>query len=87
MLRKLLLQLLLLALPFITYFAYVKLSRRVGQGQGPWHGAPWFWLIVSGLVLSIIGALALITLGGAEPGAKYVPPDWKGGKVIPGHFD
>jgi len=87
MLRKLLLQLLLLALPFITYFLYVKLTRRLGKGESPWQGAPWFWLLSCGLVLSIIGAVALAVTSGYPPDTHYVPSTMKGGVIVPGRFE
>ena len=87
MVRKLLLQFLLLALPFVAYFIYLKLSGRGEGGESPWRGAPWFWLVCSGLALSIAGAVALAVTSGSPPGSKYVPSVTKDGEIVPGHFE
>ena len=84
MTRKLLLQLFLLALPFITYFIYVKLSRRQGD---TWTGSPWFWLVASGLSLAAAGAVVLALGFGGDPGDTYVSPTMKDGVVVPGRFE
>lgn len=87
MVRKLLLQFLLLALPFIAYLVYVTLSRRAKGSGSAWQGAPWFWLFSSGLTLSIIGAVILAVISGSPPEAHYVPSVTKDGKIVPGRFE
>lgn len=87
MVRKLLLQFLLLALPFITYFIYVKLSRRTEKGESPWQGAPWFWLLSGGLALSIAGAVGLAVTSGSPPDARYVPSELQEGEIVPGRLE
>jgi len=86
MARKLLLQLFLLALPFITYYIYARLARRAAAKGGTWTGAPWFWLTASGLGLSIAGAVVLAVGFGGSPGDAYVSATMKDGAVVPGHF-
>jgi hypothetical protein len=83
--RLLLLQLLLIALPFIVYFAAMWIGRRtVGRGARP--AVPWFALLSSGLALSLAAALAMALGFGGESSGNYVAATVKDGTVVPGHF-
>ena len=48
------------------------------------QAGPWFWLVVSGIVLV---AAVMIWAGlsqGSDPGKVYVPPRFEGGRILPG---
>jgi hypothetical protein len=87
MARKILLDLFLLALPFLIYIAYVKLGRRAQAEGGIWTGAPWFWLFSSGLMLTIAAAVLLVVFDGSEPGSAYLPAVVEDGRIVPGRFE
>ena len=72
-------------LPFALYFGYVYVMRRSGA-RAPIK-LPWPWLLGTGVALAALVVAALTLLGGAEPGALYVPPQTEDGKIIPGHFE
>ncbi len=72
-------------LPFAVYLGYVYVMRRTGA-KGPVK-LPWPWLLGSGVALAALVVGALTLLGGAEPGALYIPPHAVDGQIIPGHFE
>jgi uncharacterized membrane protein YedE/YeeE len=87
MIRIILVNLLFLLLPLIIYFAYVLLRQSGEPEHGIVTNAPIFWLLAGGVGLMLI---AIVTLGrweGGEPGKTYVPPQFKDGVVIPGHYE
>ncbi len=86
MLRKILLDIFLLALPFMVYAAYVKFGRKAQAEGGIWTGAPWFWLASSGLALTIVAAVLLVVFDGSEPGSPYLPAEVEDGEIVPGRF-
>lgn len=85
MLRVILFMLLLFALPFAAYAAWVWL-RRQPLGGGVFDDAPNLWLAVAGLVFAIAGFLAFADFdrGGTE--GVYVPPHMEDGKIVPGRL-
>ncbi|HXV25405.1 MAG TPA: DUF6111 family protein [Alphaproteobacteria bacterium] len=72
-----------LLLPSAIYFAYVFLAR---EGPRDGQAAPWFWLLASGLALSVAALIVLSNLEGAEPGSVYHPPREVDGRIEPGFF-
>jgi len=89
MIRVILINLLLLLLPFIIYFAYVYLIGR-GQGRGqnePITMTPLVVLFAIGLVL-MMGAVAyFIQFETGQPGQSYVPPQVEDGVLQPGRLE
>ena len=77
-----------LLLPTILYVLWLVASQRLRLADpAPWRALPWPWLAGAGVLLAaamlyIIGA----RIGGAHQGV-YVPPQWIGGKIIPGHVE
>ena len=84
---KTLFSLILIALPFVTYAIYVSAVRRSEARGEAWRQAPWYWLVSSGLILSIVGTVLLISFSGSEPGSTYIPSEIKDGKIVPGRFE
>ena len=71
-----------LGLPFVAYFAYMKLARRKqaleAAGQLPaWQALPWTWLIVASVLLLVV-TLVVLRFTGIDPDA------WIGGKSVIG---
>ena len=85
MLRLLLERGLLLALPFVAWFAWREVAKRTGRPMG---STPWPWLFVVGVVLM---ALSLMITAISHPDNRdqiYVPAVTSpNGEVTPGHFD
>ena len=85
---RILLHLLLMALPLLLWFAYVRARRRTeAQGQ-TWSDAPILALLAGGFAMS---ALALFLIGAFEsapPGSKYLPAYTnEKGELVPGRFE
>lgn len=61
MIRSLIQLLAIFLLPFLLYAAYFLVMRartKPGQDRPTWEDGPWFWLVVSGLVLALLGFIA-----------------------------
>ena len=84
MIRVIVQQLLLFALPFIGYFLYRALASR---GQGFLSDTPWLILTITGLVFGLLAMLSLGIMEQGQPGGVYVPPRVEDGQIIPGHVD
>ncbi len=69
--------------PFVAYFTWVWLMKKFGAERDWKH--PWHWLFVAGTVclLAVLGSFAI--MGGAPAGSIYVPPEFKDGRIVPGH--
>lgn len=90
MLRVIIQNLLLLALPTALYFAYTAVARSraaaAGQVKPGWEQGPWFWLAVAGVGLMALSLASLALLGDHETTGVYIPPHVEGGKIIPGRL-
>lgn len=84
MIRVVIQQVLLFALPFIGFFLYRFL---VGRGKEFINDTPWFVLTLTGLGLSVIALIALGLVEQGEPGGVYVPPSYQDGKILPGYVE
>lgn len=58
MIRVVLLNLLLLFLPTILYFAYGYVMRQLQPEDKPVPDAPFVWLVLAGAVLMVVGLLS-----------------------------
>ena len=88
MTRTLLQYVLPLLLPTLVFVGWVLLTRGASTKgvMARISSGPWFWLIVTGCVLTG-GLLVTVALtGGAEPGTTYVAPHIQGEGVVPGQF-
>ncbi|HEY0104680.1 MAG TPA: DUF6111 family protein [Rhizomicrobium sp.] len=83
MTRTILERLLLFALPFVAYGAYLLLARLRPQPVGRRH--PWMLLIIAGLVLVAASFLAWGFTEGEPTVGTYVAPHVVNGKVVPGY--
>ena len=62
MARVLLVSLILLAVPFAGYAAYVRIVR--GETQNIWRDAPIVLLAVAGVAVAVIGLIGMMSLTG-----------------------
>ena len=79
MLRLAFLDVLLFLLPFAAYGIYLY-AARAGL-------APALRLVAVGLGLAVIGLVLLGIFGGERGQGRYVPAQYRDGKLIPGHFE
>jgi hypothetical protein len=86
MLRIALIDILMFALPFLIYGAYVFATRSATPAT-LWQGAPIAWLAAAGGALLLITMATLISFSGGKPGGTYHPPSFQNGAVKPGEID
>lgn len=80
-----------LLLPTLVFVGWIALTRKPGQSPNDMlvrlQDGPWFWLVVCGFALMLAG-LAVLGLGqGSDPGGTYHPPQYEGGRVVPGYVE
>jgi ABC-type Na+ efflux pump permease subunit len=93
--RVLLQYLLPLLLPTLLYLLWWgTIGRRkatVSGGGATLSQGPWFWLILGGGLLLAASLVYTALVAGVPTGAgseeRYVPPQLKDGRVVPGHFE
>lgn len=88
MIRIILIDLALLALPFAAYAAWLWFARRDPLAGSSWQDAPFVWLIAVALVMMILALVLLTDLTG-EPadGGSYIAPHVEDGRIVPGRFE
>nr|WP_321443781.1 DUF6111 family protein [uncultured Cohaesibacter sp.] len=84
MIRILITQIILFLLPFLLYAGYLFLTRKLNRQA--WIDAPRYWLIMAGLVCTLIGFLFLSQIDNNPPGETYIPAHIENGEVVPGEF-
>lgn len=89
MLRIVLIQLLLFAIPFIVWALYVLMvQRRSLAAGGAFNDAPIAWLLGAGTAMVAAGLVYLAVFSGTPAGeGQYVPPRLEDGRIIPGHIE
>ncbi len=85
MIRIILVNLLLLLLPFILYFAYVYLVK--GKTSEPLQTAPLFALFAIGLIMMMGAVIYFIQFETGQPGQAYSPPVFRDGVIQPGQLE
>lgn len=74
--------------PLLVYWLWLRVVGRKAVAAGKpaplFVEGPWYWMVISSLVIAII---CFILLGSASEGEKgqYEPPHMENGQVIPGH--
>jgi len=87
MIRVILINLFLLLLPFLIYFAYVYLVKGADDKNEPVTFTPLIILFAIGLVL-MMGAVAyFIQFESGKPGQRYIPPTVENGVLKPGRLE
>ena len=87
MLKKLLMVVLPVVLPFLLYWIGLKIAqRRRADGEAPgWERTPWFLLSFCSGALLVASLLYYRFTSGLEPGTELVPPSFVDGEVVPSH--
>jgi Family of unknown function (DUF6111) len=85
MIRVLAVRVLLFAVPFAIYGAYLLVSRA--RSIVPTHDTPWTALFISGLALVVASFIYVGLTEGESTQGRYVPPHVVNGKVVPGHVE
>jgi len=86
MLRIALIDILLFALPFLVYGAYMVWVKGAPPGT-LLQSAPIFWLLAAGFGLLFVTMATLVQFSGGERGGTYHPPAIEDGKIKPGGID
>lgn len=86
MLRIALIDILLFALPFLIYAAYVIWVK----GSTPatmWQGAPIGWLVTAGFALLLVAMVTLVQFSGGDRDGTYQPSVLEDGKIKPSSIE
>lgn len=83
MLRIVLINILLFALPFLIYAAFMVWVKGVAPSNVT-RSAPILWLLVAGFVCLFVGIVALVEFSGGERGGTYRPSVIQDGAIKPG---
>ncbi len=74
-------------LPLLVYGVWMMYVRRSALKRGDpaphFREGPWFWAVVTSLVLGIVILLATGLSHGENKG-DYVPPHMENGEIVPG---
>ena len=87
MIRVILINLLLLLLPTVIYFAYIYIRRNRSPDAEVMADAPIFWLLASGAALCVLVLIYFVDWTGNVPGGRYIPPHYEDGVVVPGRVE
>ncbi|MEJ0041187.1 MAG: DUF6111 family protein [Rhizomicrobium sp.] len=83
MTRSILERVLLFAVPFLLYGAYLLLLRLRPPVNRP--VTPWTWLTIAGMLLVALSFLVVGFLEGEPITGLYVAPHVVNGKIVPGY--
>ncbi|MDB5462197.1 MAG: hypothetical protein JWP23_586 [Phenylobacterium sp.] len=85
LLRVVLLRLLLIAVPFVIWFAWRAWARRSGREMG---STPYAWLFAAGALLVGLSLVGTVIFHPDNRHERYVPGEvTAGGAVTQGHFE
>lgn len=73
--------------PFAVYAIYVYWRKRQPDAAEHMHDTPWYWLVVSGMSLSIASVVALWLYGSSLPGGEYEPAKMQDGQIQRGKIE
>jgi len=85
MFRLVLQEVLLFALPFLGFAAYLLLSRRPVWERTHWD-PQWTRLVLAGLFI-VIASLVMGGLTASRHANGYVPAHLEDGRLVPGRFE
>ena len=75
----------LIAVPFLLWFAWAWWAKRSGRAMG---STPWAWLAGAGLLLVALSLLVTPLFHRDNRGEVYVPGEvTSGGRVSEGHYE
>jgi len=87
MLRIVIINALMFALPFLIYAAYFYFVRRGENENEMWSDAPVLWLLGAGAVLVLVAMASLVSFTGSNPGGTYYPSSFEDGVIKPGRIE
>lgn len=76
-----------LLLPFAVYAGYIYWRKKAPDAERHMHDTPWYWLISTGMGLSIASLVALWFYGSSPPGGEYQPAKMVDGKIVRGTIE
>ena len=83
MIRVLVTQVILFLLPFLMYAGYLFLTKKLNRQA--FIDAPRYWLIMAGIVFSLIGFVILSQINNNPVNGVYIPTHYdENGVLIPG---
>jgi hypothetical protein len=85
MTRQIIERLFLIALPFITYGAYLLVLRFLPAPPPGSRSHPWSWLFIAGLALFAASFVVWGITEGEPTTGTYIAPHLVNGKVVPGY--
>ena len=86
MLRIVLTQLFLFALPFIGYAVWLFVNKKAQTSEN-WRKGPIIWMVIGGCALAIACMVWLAAFEGLPEGKVYKPAELRDGVLIPGHYE
>jgi hypothetical protein len=72
-----------LALPTVLYLIWLRLS----QGGLVWRLVPLLWAAGAGAALLALVLFTVTVHFGSSANGTYVPPQWRDGRIVPGHIE
>ncbi|MBI1202478.1 MAG: hypothetical protein GC182_08200 [Rhodopseudomonas sp.] len=84
MIRPVLTELLLFALPFVLYAVFLWATKAGVMDVESWPVSRLVWLAIVALALVLGSFIYFANYTGAKPGARYVPAHMENGKFVPG---
>ncbi len=85
MLRRILEEVGLFALPFLAFALYLLFSRRSPLERAHWD-AQWLRLVFAGLFI-VAASLVMTGLTAPRHEQGYIPPHMENGRLVPGRFE
>lgn len=71
--------------PTVLYLLGLAVLRRLGRVR--WRALPWVWLAGAGAALLALVLFVVNVHFGAPQHGVYVPPQWRGGRIVPAHIE
>jgi hypothetical protein len=87
MLRIVIINALMFALPFLIYAAYFYFVRSGQNENDMWSEAPVLWLLGAGAALVLVALASLVSFTGSDPGGTYYPSRFEDGVIKPGRIE
>jgi hypothetical protein len=85
MFSQILLRVVLVAIPFLIWFAWAAWARRSGRPMGT---TPWPWLVVASALILAASLMGTVAFTPDNRGKVYVPGEVTAdGRVTPGRFE
>lgn len=84
MIRPVLIEVSLFALPFVLYALYLLATRSEVFDREAWPLKVFAWLTGAAFVLMLVSFVLVAHFSGAPPGSTYVPAHIENGRLVPG---